>query len=587
MSRHCLLPCLLVLLLIGGHGCAPAARLTPDKIHLDARNEPPTQASPPPPLVREPMPLPPWRPRKAQRRLTLTVNQQSLPELLLALAREAQLDLDLHPAVQGRATLHAVDQPLDRILERLARQHELRFEVGEDSLSVQPDSPYLMHYKVDYPNLARSTTAVAGTSSQIGPGSLAGGIVPGQPPLQAAANQSSHRIENSSRHQFWDSLERTLKEILREQDQPLPAGSSETVVEQQSSLQASGISLPRSPSGRGRAGGQTGTAATLQASTQSSGNTLLRHSTVREAGVVIVHAEAGVVAVRATRRQHDKVREFIERILQASRRQVLIEATVVEVALHDGYEQGIDWQRLTGGGLFEWLGNPLRTGVNLKYTRSDNQQDVLISLLASYGQTRVLSSPRLSVLNNQSALLKVVENYVYFSVKADAIATANVGTTTTYTTTPQTVPVGLMLTVTPQIGDDDQIILNIRPTITSIGREVPDPNPDLRRNGIENLVPVIRTREIESMMRLGNGQIAVLGGLMEDALDERQRRIPGLGDLPGLGEAFTNRQQQRRKTELVVLLRPRIVRDSLFDGSEGSWRPQDPGASREPAGDKP
>lgn len=175
------------------------------------------------------------------------------------------------------------------------------------------------------------------------------------------------------------------------------------------------------------------------------------------------------------------------------------------------------------------------------------------------------------MLNNQTALLKVVENYVYFSVKADTTSTANVGSTVTYTTTPQTVAVGLVMGVTPQIAADDSVILNIRPTITSISREVPDPNPELRKNGIENLVPMIRTREIESVMRVANGQIAVLGGLMEDRIDYQTARLPGLGQVPLVGEAFNNRNNRTQKTELVIFLRPLVVREPGLTGAYNGY----------------
>ncbi|WP_371324597.1 type II and III secretion system protein [Dechloromonas sp. ZY10] len=564
-------PALLITLILCCQACAPQYGASSGRGHLTPAAE--TAPSTPgiPPLLRESLELPPLRTKQEQLRLSITVNNQNLPELLLALARDARLNLDLHPAISGKVSLHAVDQPLPLILERLARQHELRFEFSENTLSVLPDSPYLAYYQVDYPNLSRSANTLVGSSAQI-----AGGppTLPATTPLPGAApssnNLSSSRIENSSRHQFWENLERNLKDILREHDQPLPDGSSETQVEQQQVQQNNGPHFPPRPASRQRSPGPQQNAPAFSDS-QSSSNLRVRRSTVREAAAIIVHQESGVIGVRANQRQHDKIREFIQRVLLAARRQVLIEATVVEVALHDGYEQGIDWSRLGAGGLFEFLGNPLRTGVNLKFTRNEHPE-ALLSLLASFGQTRVLSSPRLSVLNNQSALLKVVENYVYFTVKADAIATANVGTTTTYTTTPQTIPVGLTLAVTPQIAEDGQIILNIRPTITSIGREVPDPNPDLRKNGIENLVPVIRTREIESIMRIDSGQIAVLGGLMEDASDERNKRIPGLGELPAIGEIFTNRQQQRRKTELVVFLRPLLIRQASLLGDYRDWR---------------
>ena len=95
---------------------------------------------------------------------------------------------------------------------------------------------------------------------------------------------------------------------------------------------------------------------------------------------------------------------------------------------------------------------------------------------------------------------------------------------------------------------------------------MPDPNPDLRKNGIENLVPMIRTREIESVMRVSNGQIAVLGGLMQDRIDYKTNRLPGLGEIPLAGEIFNNRNNRAQKTELVIFLRPVVIREASLRG---------------------
>ena len=198
-------------------------------------------------------------------------------------------------------------------------------------------------------------------------------------------------------------------------------------------------------------------------------------------------------------------------------------------------------------------------------------------MLDTFGTTKVLSSPRVSVMNNQSALLKVVENYVYFSVKADTTTTANVGTTTTYTTTPQSVSVGLVVSVTPQISDGDAVTLNVRPTITTVAREVPDPNPDLKKNNISNLVPVIRTREIESVMRVASGNIAILGGLMEDKIDYQNQRVPLLGQVPLAGELVNNRNNAAQKTELIIFLRPVVIKDASLDGDYATLRDHLPG----------
>lgn len=343
--------------------------------------------------------------------------------------------------------------------------------------------------------------------------SLANNMQIGNAGEQAGGGSLSNtRIENRSEHRFWHNLDKNLQQLLT----------------------ATGTETDALPAPR-----------------------------------LVIDAEAGLVSAYATQRQHRQIRQFIDHVLKAARRQVMIEATIVEVALSDGYQQGIDWNGLVRGGIFSVAGNALKGSVNLTYNRDENPR-ALISLLERFGTSRVLSSPRLSVLNNQMAMLKVVENYVYFQVKADTTTTANVGTTTTYTTTPQTVSVGLVMGVTPQIATDDSVLLNIRPTITSIDREVPDPNPDLRRNGIENLVPMIRTREIESVMRIANGQTAVLGGLMEDRADYQTQRIPGLGRIPVAGEAFVNRNNRTRKTELVIFLRPLVIREPGLRGDYAS-----------------
>ncbi|WP_374328754.1 type II secretion system protein GspD [Azonexus sp.] len=466
--------------------------------HLHARPAPGSEDIPA--IVEQMSPLPtssPATPRPAD--YSVSVDRIPVRDLLFALARDARIDIDIAPEIEGKVTLNALHQPLEVILERIARQIPLNFEFSGDSLLIVPDKPYLAHYPVDYVNLERSVTTSVANNMQIGASTGS----------TNAGNLSATRIENVSRHHFWENLKAGLEQLLESN----PAGGGKAANPQR----------------------------------------------------LIINGEGGLVSAIATRRQHRQIRSFIDQLSNAVRRQVLIEATIVEVALSEGHEQGIDWSSLISGGIFELAGNPLKTGINLRYDRNANPK-ALISLLDRFGDSRVLSSPRLSVLNNQTALLKVVENYVYFTVKADTTTTANVGTSVTYTTTPQTVSVGLVMGVTPQVAADDSVILNIRPTITSVGREIPDPNPDLRRNGIENLVPVIRTREIESVMRVANGQIAVLGGLMEDGIDHRNQRIPLLGEIPGAGEVFTNRDNRAHKTELVIFLRPTVIREASLSG---------------------
>lgn len=532
-------------------------------------------------------PSPYGLPAKHTDTFTVTVDRIPVHDLLFALARDAKLDLDLHDGIAGTVTLNAIEQTLPNILSRIARQCDLRYELNEGMLAVMPDTPYLQHYAIDYLNITRQVSGSISTNTQI---TNAAPVATGP---SSNANVSNTRIENSSRHHFWDEIEKSVRDLLQEADKPLPDGSSETLVEQQQNQSMTGIApqaiAPRSRNRRASGTIQPGIQAAPVATVQhQDGKSLVRRSTVREAVAVIANPEAGLLSVRATRHQHERVQEYIDLVSRAIRRQVMIEASIIEVDLSDAYRQGIEWSRLRSDNSGFAINAPGSTGslsgtANIVMRQLDKPLNLVaaINLLERFGNIRVLSSPRISVLNNQTALLKVVENYVYFNVKADTITTANVGTSTTYTTTPQTVSIGLVMGVTPQISADGEITLNIRPTITSVAREVRDPNPSLT---IENRVPVIRTREIESVMRLGTGEIAVLGGLMEDSLSLASDRIPALGAVPGMGELLTRRENSARKSELVIFLRPVQIADSSIHGDYAPLARHLPGTGFFPKG---
>lgn len=560
--------------------CAAPAPREPLKGHISSENTPPptsTGAIPAP--VQQSLALPKPQAVPKAETYSVVVNNVQVRDLLFALARDAKVNVDIHPGITGVVSLNAIDQTLPQLLTRISKQVDMRFELDGPNLTVMPDSPFLKHYKVDYVNMARNVTGTVSTNTQIATG-LPGGGGTAASVGATGGNVSSTRIENASKNQFWESLEKNIKDILRETDKILPEGSSETIVEQTTTQNATGAAAL--PQGSGQRAAQ-GVASALQAypspgsSSQAIGNTVVQRNTFREAASVIMNAESGVITVRATQRQHERIQEFVDRVINSARRQVLIESTIVEVTLKDGYQQGIDWKQLSSGGTLQFVGNALtKNAFNLQYTKGGNP-DALVTLLDTFGTVKVLSSPRLSVLNNQTALLKVVENYVYFSVKADTTATANVAAVTTFTTTPQSVSVGLVVSVTPQIGDNDMVTLSIRPSITSVAREVADPNPDLKKNEITNLVPVIRTREIESVMRVGSGNIAILGGLMEDRIDYQTQRVPLVGQVPLVGEVFNNRNNASQKTELVIFLRPIVINDASLDGDYAGMRSFLPG----------
>ena len=581
--------CATVLSLLLAACAAPAPR-EPLNGHLNA--DPPLTTLPSsniPAPVQQTLALPKPRATPKVETYSVVVNNVPVRDLLFALARDAKVNVDIHAGITGNVSLNAIDQTLPQLLTRLSKQVDMRFEIDGPNLSVMQDTPFLKHYKIDYVNMARNVTGTVSTNTQIATstGQSGTGISPGGTTgsSSGAGNVSNTRIENASKNMFWESLEKNIKDILRETDKILPEGSSETVIEQSSAQNSTGAAAL--PQGTGQRAAQT-IANALQSnptpgsSSQAVGNSIVRRNTFREAASVIMNAESGVITVRATNRQHEKIQEFLDRVIHAARRQVLIEATIVEVELSDGYKQGIDWSRFRADGSGFSVTQPASGSVidtansafNLVLRKFDTPLNLIaaVDILQSFGTAKVLSSPRLSVLNNQTALLKVVENIVYFNVKSDTTTSANVGTTTAVTTTPQSVSVGLVMSVTPQISDTQNVILNVRPTISSVSDWKEDPNPSNKTAGVQNFVPQIRTREIESVMRVASGDIAVLGGLMEDSINYNTGRVPLLGQIPIAGELLTKRNNAAKKSELVIFLRPVVIMDSSLEGDYAAMR---------------
>jgi general secretion pathway protein D len=519
----------------------------------------------PQPLTRT-VALPAPKPGAKPETYSVVVTNIPAQEILFALARDAKINLDIHPGIQGTVTLNALDQTLPQILTRIAKQIDMRYELENGNLIVMPDSPYLRSYKIDYVNMTRDAESSINNAMQV---SNTGGSATG-----TGGSTSSIAIKNTSKNRFWETLVQNIKDILHETDKILPDGSSETVTEQSGGTDR--IVTEKKNTAKKIGNETTPTQVTIQ---EGDSRIVTRRNTFREAASVIANPENGLITVRATGKQHERIREFIDQVMNNARRQVMIEATIVEVRLSDQYKQGINWSALikaggkgfkvvqssaglptnVGNGVFGIITNPTAATVT--------QQ---VSLLESFGDVRVLSSPKLSVLNNQTAMMRVVDNLVYFTVKADTVATQNAAAITTYTTTPNTIPVGFTMSVTPQISDHDVVLLNLKPSISRVIRYVPDPNPNL---GVNNQgIPETQTREMESVMRVENNQIAVMGGLMQDSINNLTDAIPGVSRIPVAGELFKQRNDTTTKTELVIFLRPLIIKDASIVGDFSAYR---------------
>ena len=221
-------------------------------------------------------------------------------------------------------------------------------------------------------------------------------------------------------------------------------------------------------------------------------------------------------------------------------------------------------QELLGGN----LGAAPRLVVGYANSNSSADISASIRLLEQFGNTRVLSSPKIMALNNQPALLKVVDNVVYFEIEVQTQTTTNAPSLTTFDTTPRTVPVGLVMSVLPQVSETGMVSLTVRPTISRVIRFVPDPNPALATAGVESLVPEIQVREMESMLQVGSGQTVVLGGLMQDDVRRDRDQVPFIGSAPTVGDVFAYRDEEVTKSELIIFLKPTVVANPSLDSDE-------------------
>jgi len=455
---------------------------------------------------------------------TVIVNQVPVRELLFSMARDAKLNIDINNDIKGKVTMNAIDQTLPQILERLSRQVAINYTLEDETLYVRADKPYLQLYDVDYLNMSRlseGSVEVATEISSTGSGEAKGG--------GSGGNNSSSVVENKSNNEFWKTLIINIANVLGEE------------VKVTDKIQETSVNI-------------------------------------------LVNRETGIVGVRATYKQHKQIQELLDRVLSSAQRQVMIEATIAEVTLSDHYQAGIDWSmvktdslgNITSSATQSLLGGNLGTTPFFQLTGSDTNSSgdnltATLKALETFGDVKVLSSPKVMALNNQTAMLKVVDNEVYFSIEVEkGQVIDNVLYQGSITTTINTVPIGFVMTVMPYIDRNDVVTLHVRPTISRIVGKAVDPNPDLV--DVTNEVPIIQVREIESVLKVNNGDTAVIGGLMQDQINKQQSGVPILSSIPFIGALFSYQDDEYVKSELVIFIRPVVIHDASLDGDLKEYR---------------
>lgn len=307
---------------------------------------------------------------------------------------------------------------------------------------------------------------------------------------------------------------------------------------------------------------------------------------------VVVTPQAGLVTIRAFPNELRQVRTFLQLAETHLQRQVILEAKILEVTLSDGYQQGIHWENVlghvgdtdisfgtspSGGGLSDQITGVIGGVTSLKFSGSDFS--TMISLLDTQGDVDVLSSPRVTASNNQKAVIKV---------GTDEYFVTNVSSTTVAGTTPVTSPEveltpffsGIALDVTPQIDGEGNVLLHIHPSVIDIKEQIK--TIKISDSALELPLAQSDIRESDTVIKARTGDVVVIGGLMKSENIEIKSQVPLLGDIPFVGELFTNRSKSIKKTELVILLKPTVVgantwKDELQRSKEllDRWYPEE------------
>ena len=499
---------------------------------------------------------------------TVVVSEVPVKELLFALARDTKQNIDIHPGLDGQVSINAIDETLPSILDRISKQVGIKYRQIGNTLSVTPDEAYSKTYQINYVNMIRNSSSVTSVSGRINASAT---------PASGGGQQlSTASVTTTTQNDFWKILEIDLRGILASvQNQSTKAKADRAALyrtELQLRLQDT-KAAPAAALGSGKPLGTT--------ETDKVGDAATGLSNRNRPEDVLVNPISGIITVSATETQHELVQAYLAKVQSQAQRQVLIEATIVEVKLSDQYQAGVDWSRLaiSGGVTFQQtllagnIGTPPTFAIG--YANANSQIgniSAAIRLLNQFGSTRVLSSPKLMAMNNQTALLKVTDDIVFFTVSVTP-ATQNATTTTlpTISTTPTTLEVGVVMSMTPQINENGQIMLSVRPSITRLLDFVNDPNPELAKQGVVSKVPQLQKREMESVLQLTSGQTAILGGLMQDITQYNRNSVPGIGNSANTGilsELFGYRNDQLTKSELIIFLRPSVISSPSLESEE-------------------
>lgn len=459
------------------------------------------------------------KPVSAEPRFSLTVNNAKASEVFMGMVTGTPYSMLVHPDVTGTLTLNLKNVTVPEAMEAVRALYGYEYEVQGKRIIVPSPAMQMRIYHLN--SLAMQRKGMSDMRVVSGSVSVGGGSSSGSGSASGSASKSleTSSVQTSTDSNYWEEIGTSLKAL------------------------------------------------------------------VGEAGSVVVSRQSGIVIVKAAPASLYMVEKYLRASELVSARQVMLEAKILEVQLNDGFQSGINWATLQrdgklaigvnglnpagtppinlGGTVAQMLGGlvPGPTGSLFGLAFNDGDFGAVINLIKSQGSVHVLSSPRIATINNQKAVLKVgTDDFFVTEVTGGTAAAVGVPAT------PPTVVVqpffsGIALDVTPQIDDKDNITLHVRPSVSNVTEK----QKQISLGDLGNYVLPLASSSIsetDSVVRLKDGHIVAIGGLMSQTFDDSKNRIPLLGDIPVLGQLFGNTSQASQKRELVVLIKTTLIRDN-------------------------
>lgn len=543
--------------------------------------------TPEPPKAAEVV-LTPQKPRiGVNKTVSISVTEDvPLKDVFIELARLADVDIEVDPNIKGGVIFKAKNRPFDEVIERLTDLAGLRYTVNRGVVRIEADSEYVENYPANFLNIIRSGTGEIGVSNQLASGtgssnssssssssSSRSGSGSGSSSNSSNNSNSSGGSNNGSRSNI-SSRSGSAGDIWQAVQTEMTAIIGGTV--SASSTNNNNTNNP-SPTGTGPGssafGSSTGTSSSTSSTSQAQGGRQY----------VTINREAGIISVRTTGKNHEKIKEYLQKVKDYYSSQVLIEAKVLEVSLKDEFRSGVNWSIISDRANIDVTLPPITaftpTDVTgnvalINYAKGD--LTAAVELAQIFGTTKTLSSPRIIAMNNQPAVLTFTKNENYFSIECETTTTTGQTTTTSTPTVSSelhTIPIGVVLNMQPSIDSkNNEIILNVRPTLSRLtGQKTPDPAvaicaaqlagslPAAQLALIKSEVPQVDIREMDSILRIKSGEVMAIGGMIDQKNQNFDSGIPLLSDIPVIGNAFKTVDKDNENVQTVIFLKATIV----------------------------